>query len=109
MCCLNSECWAPNNPAACQGPALWLKCMIARTLPEANWPEDAVPVICLPGVSRQELRAVDTCPKPLQPLAELQYRGVFWSQHNGKDWTCNLIRGTVVPDLLPQQPVVYGL
>ena len=23
----------------------------------------------------------------LKPLAELQYRGVFWSQVNGKDWT----------------------
>lgn len=75
------------DPAARQGPAIWLKCMIARTLPEADWPEDAIPVIYLPGISRQELRAVNTCPKPLQPLAELQYRGVFWSQHNGKDWT----------------------
>ena len=26
-------------------------------------------------------------PAELRPLAELQYRGVFWSQHNGKDWT----------------------
>ena len=26
-------------------------------------------------------------PRDLQPLAELQYRGVFWSQANAKDWT----------------------
>jgi hypothetical protein len=45
------------EPTTRQGPAIWLKCMIARTLPEADWPEDAVPVIYLPGVSRQELRA----------------------------------------------------
>jgi len=43
----------------------------------------------LPGVSRSDLRAIETCPRELQPLAELQYRGVFWSQSNGKDWTVN--------------------
>jgi hypothetical protein len=33
------------------------------------------------------LRATEECPDELKPLAELQYRGVFWSQVNGKDWT----------------------
>ena len=28
-------------------------------------------------------------PAELQPLAELQYRGVLWSQKNGRDWTVN--------------------
>jgi hypothetical protein len=69
------------------GPAIWLRCMIARTLPEANWPEKTTPILYLPGVSRQELRAVTECPPPLMPLAELQYRGAFWSQVNHKDWT----------------------
>ena len=36
---------------------------------------------------RAELRAVEDCPKPLQPLAELQYRGVIFSHPNGRDWT----------------------
>jgi hypothetical protein len=69
------------------GPAVWLRCMIARSLPEAKWTEKDIPVIYLPGVSRQELRAVAECPAPLMPLAELQYRGAFWSQVNHKDWT----------------------
>ena len=69
------------------GPAIWMRCMIARTLPEAKWPEKTVPILYLPGVSRQELRAVAECPPPLMPLAELQYRGAFWSQVNHKDWT----------------------
>jgi hypothetical protein len=30
---------------------------------------------------------VESCPKELQPLAELQYRGVIWSHRNGRDWT----------------------
>lgn len=69
------------------GPAIWLRCMISRALPEANWSEKTIPILYLPGVSRQELRAVAECPAPLMPLAELQYRGVFWSQVNHKDWT----------------------
>ncbi len=69
------------------GPAIWLRCMISRALPEANWPEKTIPILYLPGVSRQELRAVAECPPALMPLAELQYRGAFWSQANHKDWT----------------------
>ena len=75
------------DPAKKTGPAVWLRCMMARTLPEANWTEKDIPIIYLPGVSRQELRAVAECPAPLMSLAELQYRGVFWSQANHKDWT----------------------
>src|SRR6266436_9014779 len=56
------------------GPAIWIRCMIERTLREADWPADTVPILYLPGVSRHELRAVDECPRDLQPLAELQYR-----------------------------------
>lgn len=75
------------NPAARTGPAIWLKCMIGRSLDAEDWPENAVPVIYLPGVSRRQLRAVENCPKHLQPLAELQYRGAFWTQQNTRDWT----------------------
>jgi hypothetical protein len=74
------------------GPAIWLRRMIGRTLPEANWPacpadrpEKTIPILYLRGVSRQELRAVAECPPALMPLAELQYRGAFWSQVNHKD------------------------
>jgi len=75
------------DPDTKTGPAIWLRCMIARTLPEADWPEDATPIIYLPGVSRQKLRAVEECPRRLEPLAELQYRGVLFSQVSGRDWT----------------------
>ncbi len=75
------------EPAAKTGPAIWLRPMIARTLPNADWPDDTVPILYLPGVSRHHLRAVEDCPRALQPLAELQYRGVFWTQNNTNDWT----------------------
>ncbi|MYZ53679.1 BREX-1 system phosphatase PglZ type B [Malikia spinosa] len=73
------------DPERRSGPAVWLKCAIAGLLPEVQF--DGVPVVYLPGVSRSELRAIESCPRDLQPLAELQYRGVLWSQVNGKDWT----------------------
>ncbi|MDX2030908.1 MAG: BREX-1 system phosphatase PglZ type B [Blastocatellia bacterium] len=69
------------------GPAIWLRCAIAGVLSEVRLPPGQAPILYLPGVSRQELRAVDHCPEHLKPLAELQYRGVLWSQLNAKDWT----------------------
>jgi hypothetical protein len=69
------------------GPAIWLRCSLAGKVSEVTWPPSTVPIIYLPGVSRATLRATEECPNELKPLAELQYRGVFWSQTNGKDWT----------------------
>lgn len=70
------------------GPAIWLRCMLARTLPETTyWPEETIPIIYLPGISRPKLRAVEDCPADLQPLAALQYRGTYFAHANGKDWT----------------------
>ncbi len=76
-------------PDKMTGPVIWIKCVIARTLPEVQIPDDVIPVIYLPGVSRADLRAIESCPVWLQGLAELQYRGVFWSQSNGRDWSVN--------------------
>ena len=69
------------------GPAIWLRCALAGGIPEVTIPPDLVPIIYLPGISRPTLRATEDCPLELRPLAEWQYRGVFWSQSNGKDWT----------------------
>ena len=70
-----------------QGPAIWLRCAIAGKCNHFQIPVGAIPILYLPGVTRQELRAVESCPDRLKPLAELQYRGTFWSQHNTTDWT----------------------
>lgn len=69
------------------GPAIWLRCVIERMLPEVALPENAIPIIYLPGISRQVLRNAQECPDELKPFVELQYRGVCWTQKNGKDWT----------------------
>ena len=69
------------------GPAIWLRCVIAGNTDDVSLPEDRTPIFYLPGVSRQDLRAVESCPDHLKPLAELQYRGGIWSQINARDWT----------------------
>jgi hypothetical protein len=73
-------------PEQRSGPAYWLRCMIAGTL-EDQLEEGVTPIIYLPGVGKQDLRAVEECPRTLQPLAELQYRGVIWTHRNGREWT----------------------
>ena len=75
------------QPETRTGPAIWLRCVIAGELDNVSLPQDRTPIVYLPGISRQDLRAVKTCPDHLKPLAELQYRGVIWSQINAKDWT----------------------
>ncbi|HDM75049.1 MAG TPA: BREX-1 system phosphatase PglZ type B [Deltaproteobacteria bacterium] len=75
------------HPEEKTGPAIWLRCVIERALPYVELPKDATPVIYMPNVSRQTLRAVEECPDSLKPLVELQYRGTVWTQRNGRDWT----------------------
>lgn len=75
------------NPEMHTGPGIWLRCAIAGKVPETKEILDAVPVLYLPGIGRQDLREVENCPEYLKPLVELQYRGSIWSQLNGKDWT----------------------
>ena len=75
------------QPAERTGPAIWLKCVVDRALSDFAPPPGVVPILYLPRVSRQELRAAADCPPALQPLIELQYRGRVWHQQNGRDWS----------------------
>ena len=74
------------------GPAIWLRCALGGTVPQTATGKH-VPVLYLPGVGRADLRAVESCPRLLQPLAELQYRGSFFGHTNGKDWTVSAFLG----------------
>lgn len=88
------------DPEAGAGPAIWLRCVVGRTIP-APWGQDAraddpddrtgpdrrVPILYLPGVAREDLRAGPDCPDRLKPLVELMYRGTMWIQPNGRPWS----------------------
>jgi hypothetical protein len=69
------------------GPAIWLRCVVDRALRDVALEPGVVPILYLPGVARQSLRAGDECPRELRPLVELQYRGRVWHQKSGRDWT----------------------
>lgn len=80
----------PYAPEERQGPVIWLKCIVDRTLPNVSPASDVTPILYLPNVARQDLRAGGEFPaekRHLMPLVELQYRGAVWHQRNGRDWT----------------------
>ena len=74
------------SPQQRSGPALWLRCIEARVVDGAP-PSGTTPVFYLPGISREQLRAVEDCTQELAALVELQYRGATWLHVNGKEWT----------------------
>ena len=63
-------CLGDYDPEHLQGPSLWLRCLVDRSLPAPDAAAGRLPVLYLPGVSRQELRAGEGCPWALEPLIE---------------------------------------
>ena len=76
----------PYDPATRTGPSYWVRCMLARVL-EDRLPDDEIPVVYLPGFSKQDLRGIEECSDALKPIASMQYEGALFTQLNGKDWT----------------------
>ena len=74
------------DPDSRSGPAIWLRWEVDAE-PAGEGDRGAVPILYLPGVRRQELRAGEDCPERLKPLVELLHRGAAFHHPNGKDWT----------------------
>jgi hypothetical protein len=74
-----------HQPAEHRGPAYWLRCVVAGSL-EVDGP-DGLPVVYLPGVSRDDLRSIASDDGMLAPLVALQHRTQWFTQPNAKDWT----------------------
>ena len=75
------------DEAARCGPAIWLRAAVDGELGGAAPANGRTPILYLPAVSRQQLRAGDDCPDNLKPLVELLYRGAVWAHPNGREWT----------------------
>src|SRR3546814_18782959 len=60
------------DPDQRSGPAIWLKCAIAGLLPEL--PLEGTPLVYLPGVSRADFRAIESCPRELQRIERASCR-----------------------------------
>ncbi len=82
------------DPEARTGPAIWLRCVVDGTLGDGRSTEPRIPILYLPRVARQDLRAGDDCPDRLKPLVELLHRGVAWHHPNGRDWTASAFLGS---------------
>ena len=74
------------KPEERRGPALWLRCVEGRTVPEAP-ASDITPVFYLPNVRLDQLKDLEAISSDLTPLAEMQFRGALWLHPNGKEWT----------------------
>lgn len=77
------------EPEDRRGPAYWIRCVVADTI-DVGLP-GAPPIVYLPGVARSALRAVETCAAELSPIAELQYRGQWFSHPNSRDWSARAL------------------
>ncbi|SFW90392.1 BREX-1 system phosphatase PglZ type B [Chitinophaga sancti] len=75
------------NSSKKQGPAIWLKCMITQSLPEADWASSETPIIYLPGISKNDLKNIQNAGLDFQPIMEYQYTGTVFTQENGREWT----------------------
>lgn len=79
--------YGPHEPATRTGPAVWLRTATGRALVDPALPADIVPIVYLPGIGRETLRAAEDCPPLLQPLVWLTVAGNPFGHVNGKDWT----------------------
>jgi hypothetical protein len=69
------------------GPAIWIRCVVDRTIPMDGLSAATPPIIYMPGVARQQLRAGEDCLEEWRPLVELLYRGSVWAHPSGHDHT----------------------
>ena len=73
-------------PEKGQGPAIWLRCVVDKTVKVDGIGEKTVPIIYVPGFSRNQLRADSSTSPIVEPLVELVFRGKVWCQPNLNDW-----------------------
>ena len=73
-------------PEKGRGPAIWLRCVVDKTVKLDGIGPTTVPVIYIPGFSRNHLRADDSTPASIEPLVYLVNRGKVWCQPNLNDW-----------------------
>ena len=68
------------------GPVAYLRCMIARTLPDKLAPL-VIPIIYLPGIRAQHLLDLAQRQTSHDRFIELYYRSAVWRMSDGLDWS----------------------
>ena len=81
-----------HDLARAQGPAYWVRCVVVGAIKLGGDP-DGVPIIYMPGVSRDDVRTLASTTLDLAPLAAIQHRSHWFTHPNGKDWTVRALFG----------------
>lgn len=79
------------DPDKKRGPAVWLRCVINGAVSTPGIAAGVVPIVYLPGVSKEELRTPETAGPLLQPIIPYAYTGAITNQPNGREWTVQAI------------------
>lgn len=79
--------YGPHDPETRTGPAVWLRAAVGGALPDLTLASGEVPIVYLPGVGRETLKAAEDCPALLKPLVWWTVAGSLFGHVNGKDWT----------------------
>jgi hypothetical protein len=71
------------NNETLTGPAIYIRTSVMHHEDNSR----NIPILYLPGYSREELRDPTTVPGELKPLMGLYHRSVSWTSKTKKDWT----------------------
>lgn len=82
----------PYSPDESTGPAIWIRAALTARSEADALVSETVPIVYLPGCSRDSLREIADAPLEIQQLAELQFRGVTLG-NKGRDWTVASLLG----------------
>ncbi len=55
------------------------------SFPEANWNNSEIPIIYLPGISKNDLKNIQNAGLDFQPLIEYQYTGTIFTQETARN------------------------
>lgn len=78
--------WGPYDKEERCGPAVWIRCMVSRVLPEKFAP-NTIPIVYLPGISKDMLTDSENRSGELEPLTEMIFTGVCWTGADGICWS----------------------
>ena len=98
----------PEEAGQITGPSTWIRYRLT-----ADAHKEGIPVIYLPGISRQAFRSPAGFPEGARHLYALQFLGQFWTQLNAKDWTpaalLSSAEGGLGLDLAKDNSTTYAL
>lgn len=79
--------FGPYAAASFTGPSIFIRTQVPKAATHTQDRTSPIPIIYLPGYSRDQFKEPSTFPQELKPLAGLYHQSVCWAAKTGKDWT----------------------